>query len=255
MDIKVFFSHIIDGYLFHDLKNMNEVKQKKGEPAGAVGYPMLATTASGMELLGSILQQSGTYKDDAASSFGYFKHFWTEYLVPIDARYKDKEIIFWKLIRHGVAHTYFTKVGITVTKRKPSKHLLATPSGLNVDCSTFYKDFLKAYKRLVREQLKNEAFANNVQLNINKLFELSGGKAKDFQEVIFSREADFTPLSATISEQHTKSTYTAIPHDVLKSMREGIISNTARASGASLARPVENIQTIHTPKKPPAEDS
>lgn len=253
MDINDFFTHIIDGYLLHDLKNMDTVKQKKGEPAGAIGYPMLATTASGIELLGSILQQSGSYKDDAASSSGYFKHFWTEYLVPVDVRYKDKDDIFWKLVRHGVAHTYFTKVGITVTKRKPSKHLLATPSGLNIDCSTFYKHFLKAYTKLVKKNLKNRKFADQVQINIDKLFELSGGKAENFSDVIFSRESDFTPLSATKSEQNATTT-TVIPADVLKSMRNKISLNTAKASGASLAQPIGNIEIIRTQKKLPNQD-
>jgi hypothetical protein len=245
MDIDEFFKRVIDGYLLHDLKNMNEVKQKKGEPAGALGYPMLATTASAIELLGGILQTDKLYNDKITSSRVYFEYYWKKYLANVDSRYDDKIEIFWKLIRHGVAHTYFTKVGITVTKRKPSKHLLPTQSGLNVDCSTFYKDFLKTYNQ-AKKVLKDVQYKDKVQANINELFRLSSGKSEPYSRALyFGREMPDVSLSGTIFEP-SKSTYTAIPPDIMKSLREQALSNTIRASGASIARPVDDIKSIKT---------
>lgn len=239
MDIDDFFKKIIDGYLLHDLKNMNEVRQKSGEPAGALGYPMLATTVSAMELLGGILQTNELYNDTPHSSKGYFQHYWNTYLTTVDNRYSDKSDIFWILIRHGVAHTYFTKLGITVTKRKPSKHLLSTRSGLNVDCSVFYMDFLKAYEQ-VKRNLKDTVYRNKVQDNIKELFRLSNKKSSDYINALYG---DGYILSTTMSGdifEPAMQTQKSISYPLDK-----LLSSTNRASGASfIAGPVDNIEEL-----------
>lgn len=242
MDIDEFFENVVDGYLLHDLKNMNEVMQKKGEPAGALGYPMLATTASAIELLGGILQTYEPYNDKPQSSKGYFRYYWEKYLVDVDGRYSGKIDIFWNLIRHGVAHTYFTKVGITVSKWNPYEHLLPTSSGLNVDCSTFYKDFLKTYKR-VKKDLKDASYKEGVQNNINKLFGLSDIKSEPYREALyFDRRIPVSTLSGTIFDSGK-----SISQDLAKKIGEQSFCNSIRASGASLARPVDgDIKLIKT---------
>lgn len=241
MNKEEFFTRIIEGYLFHDLKNMAELKQKRGEPAGAAGYPMLATLCSGIELLGSVFQQEETY--NRWNGQKYFNYYWVSFLEDVNPRYRGFENIFWNLIRHGVAHTYFAKVGVSVTKSKPRAHLVKVGEALNVDCTTFYRDLLKAYKKS-RKLLKNSDITNTVQDNINSVLKES--------ELDSSKHLKDIPLPhdevTTASAVPFTGTYTAIPPNVLKELRKQTLQNNKYMSNASISRPIGEIKMIKTRK-------
>lgn len=190
MQLDTFTRDIIEGYLFLDLKNMSLVQQAEGEEAGALGYPMLSTVVSGMELLGGVLQTDALYSDSAINSARYFTHYWEKYLVKQSQSYAPYGDIFWKLVRHGVAHTYIAKAGITVTKGAPGYHLRHHGDGLfNIDCVQFYKDFHNSYLGPVRQQLNNPEFQKIVEANITQLF-------KESEEVSRSKLAAISVASS-----------------------------------------------------------
>ena len=238
-----FFKQIIDSYLFFDLKNMAEVKQKDGEPAGAASYPMLATCVSGIELLGGLL-----YKRDytAADNWIYFEHYWNNYLVNSEPRYTDYGRLFWKLVRNGVAHTYMAKVGISVTKGNRSDHLIFHDNNnrFNIDCIAFYEDFKKSYEDLVKPTLDaNDAFTAQVDKNIAAMLTESDTLCDEILTPLKPAASSTLTTETTTVPGPTPSginatTTTMIPDDVRKKLFEAqkhtIISNTARASGATL---------------------
>jgi len=249
MDRAEFFSRIIDGYLFCDLNNMSKLDQKKGENGGAAGYPMIATIIPAMELMGGLLQPKPyTDKEDRA----YFKFYWEKYLSEIDGIYLGFDDIFYELIRHGTAHTFITKIGISVTKRQPNENLhIYQENGhimLNVDCTRLYKDFRKSYT-LVKRKLRNKSLAKHVQNNIDLLLKQSREKS-DTAFIKYLPQAlnkvgalqsqsssSSTTIPSGIAPLNTQTT-TYIPdsvrNDMLKNMRSAILTNASVVSGASL---------------------
>jgi hypothetical protein len=209
-----FFNHIIDGYLLHDLKNMAAVELGEGEDKGALGYPMLATIASGMELLGGLLQTDHIYHDVASNSAGYFAHYWDNYLSKKTEAYEPYRGTFWQLVRHGVAHTYIAKVGITVSKNLPEAHLIThARNRLNIDCNELYKDFVASYLELAKPKFEQDAdFASRVQLNVDAL--LSGSETRSSQFIAGDEAATvITTTASGIADTMPVST-TMIPDDI-----------------------------------------
>jgi hypothetical protein len=232
-----FFQHLIDGYLFLDLRNMSEVEQKEGENGGGVGYPMLSTCVSGMELLGGLLYGKDYHH---SRDWEYFEHYWNEYLVKVDGRYAPYSKLFWSLVRNGVAHTYMAKAAITVTKGKKEHHLVFYDDGakFNIDCFEFYRDFLTSYQKYVRPKLANDdPFTSQVEKNVNLLLEESNDFCKKvFAELKAARSPQspaghFAPTPSGTGPSTT--TTTLIPDEV----RQSLHANPRRISGASLADP------------------
>ncbi len=191
MQLDTFISHIVEGYLFLDLKNMALVHQVEGEEAGALGYPMLSTIVSGMELLGGVLQTDALYSDAASNSSKYFAHYWDNYLVKQSQAYAPYKDVFWKLVRHGVAHTYIAKAGITVTKGTPENHLKPHGDGLfNIDCVQFYEDFHNSYLGPVKEQLADSDFQKMVEANVAQLFKESEEVSRSKLSAVTGAHAD-----------------------------------------------------------------
>lgn len=245
--------HLIDGYLFHDLKNMAEVEQKKGENGGGVGYPMLATCVSGMELLGGLLyNEDYSHKEDRI----YFEHYWNEYLVKAHPAYKSFARLFWSLVRNGVAHTYMAKTAITVTKGQKEHHLIFYDNNtkLNIDSLEFYKDFLESYKSQVKPKLSNtSALTSQVEKNIGIMLKESDDHCKKiFAELRATLAKEMgnpsTHVGPTPSGTNTPATTTTtlIPDDVREKLAQDFrtkVSPTSRISGASLASP-EALQSL-----------
>jgi hypothetical protein len=256
MQLEDFFSHLIDGYLLLDLKNMAAQKQFRGEKAGALGYPMIATLLPAMELLGGILQPND-YSDETKNGKIYFLYYWDNYLGKINKDYTNNlGEIFYNLIRHGTAHTFITKIGITATKRQPQNHLVpyTTSNGnqrLNVDCYSLYKDFKKSYT-LVKKILRNQNNKIQVQKNINLLIEQSENKSKKvFDQYLPSQQVTSTSKSFTTSSDINNQTTTMIPDDVQKKLSQTFQSTAYPMSGASLItqESAKNPSNPNTPVK------
>lgn len=173
MDYKAFFEKAIDRYLLHDLANMSEIYHKPGQDAGALGYAMLGTICSGMELMGAILRPQ-KYRSSGHSE-RCFRHYYRTYLAKYDTRYEPFETLFWQFIRNGIAHTYVLTPSISVTKQGADHHLKLWESGgkerFNIDCLQLYEDFRASYDDLVKTFLDkaSDDELKQVQENIDTL--------------------------------------------------------------------------------------
>lgn len=216
-----FFNHIIDGYLLHDLRNMADVQLREGEDKGGLGYPMLATIASGMELLGGVLQTDHIYEDHARNSRSYFNSYWNDYLVPTNTAYEPHADTFWALVRNGVAHTYIAKVGITVSKNLPEAHLQRHGNNLlNIDCTELYKDFVNSYLCIAKPKLESDPnLVQRIQLNIDALMAGSATRSSQFiaGDEMAATTAAVTTASGILSEHLTTNQTTTVIPDNLRS--------------------------------------
>lgn len=144
--VKQFFD-LLDRYLMGDLETM--VCEIRARTYGGLGYPAMQTMLSAMELLGLVI--SGGKRDQHA-----FYYFWDNYLAVGNPGYNaDPRLkkIFRNAIRNGIAHHFLAKFGIQLSK-EDTGHLTRTETGeLNIDVSTFCKDFKKVYST-VKNQLQ-----------------------------------------------------------------------------------------------------
>jgi len=261
-----FFRHIIDEYLFLDLKNMVELQQKDGEAAGAASYPILATCVSAMELLGGLLFP-GDYSDSQTKSKEYFDYYWNNYLVKVNQEYRPYSEVFWRLVRHGVAHTYIAKAAITVTKGQRDAHLKLYQGNtrFNIDCQVLYDDFLKSYSEQVKPLLEaDNAFTQQVDKNIELL--LNGSEIRSHEVLADLVSAAQHPDDTAPSSWQTPSgvapsttnTTTMVPDDIrrkfamqhkLQITRDAAIRSTATTLTQEAAESLKNAPLITTKKE------
>jgi hypothetical protein len=72
MTIDDFLTKFVEGYLFHDLENMSNLKVLPAQVDGAAGYPIVATVMAGIELLGNLLTPNISSFDPVKESYNYF---------------------------------------------------------------------------------------------------------------------------------------------------------------------------------------
>lgn len=233
MDIDDFFEQIINGYLLGDLKNMADLRQSGNVVGGGAGYPMVITILSGIELLGGLLHP-GQYTDSPTKSEGYFNYYWSNYLTPVNQAYDTLGGLFYKLIRHGIAHTFITKMGITVSKGQDGGrwHLAldSVQNTLNVDCLTFYEDFKQSCQHVQQALTADVALKSHTQNNLDLLIAQSQQKSDNVFRSYFAANGivatpSAMPAQATMPSGITGST-TVIPDNV----RRDIASNSTNSS-------------------------
>lgn len=151
MTVDIFFKNFFEKYLIKDLKSMARIRPKKR--GGSVGYPMVLTTMSGIELLGGLLSLSSF---NAHVGDRYFSNYWKNYLAPNSSnpqyRITNIEILVYQLARHGIAHSFIAKEGIVISKEYPAHHLIldTQTNQLAIDSTQFYKDFVSSYENKVK---------------------------------------------------------------------------------------------------------
>lgn len=97
---------LLDRYLIGDLETMvNEVGQKN---CGGLGYPVVHSVVSGIELMGLLI--SGKTKEEG------FNFFWEHYFKQEKPFYEGANTMIYRTVRHGTAHIFLVKAGISVTK-------------------------------------------------------------------------------------------------------------------------------------------
>ncbi|MGI5841454.1 MAG: hypothetical protein ACOX6N_04525 [Patescibacteria group bacterium] len=185
MKVEEFLKKVVEGYLFHDLANMAVLGPLPDCDDGAVGYPMVMTTLSGIELMGGLISPK-EFKDNGMGD-AYFLNYWNECLSGIDSKYNDLGYLFRNLVRHGLAHTYLTKHGIEIQKnfyRKPDSHGIVSISEnhVKIDCVGFYKDLEKSYYMFIKPVVFNNsskmAFTKTtMQSRLNEMIGLYQGKS------------------------------------------------------------------------------
>jgi hypothetical protein len=126
-----FLDNNVEGYLIHDIKALMTIEAEKGKPAGACGYPLLMTVFSGIELLGTLSYGAIPFTGAAKDGFEFFKHYWTEYLY--DASRAQEADSVYRLVRNGLAHAFFTKGPVWVTKHEDDTGAIPKEALLNTD--------------------------------------------------------------------------------------------------------------------------
>jgi hypothetical protein len=151
VSIDEFLAQFVDGYLLSDLQAMADVKPDS--PLGGVGYPMVVTTLSGIELLGNLLLPVSTEAAGNPSHRGNqcFLYYWDEYLTAERPIYQGLGRAFRQLVRNGVAHTFVAKGNIYVPRNGPyDLRVNRTTNCLAIDCIRFFRDFETSYQNRVR---------------------------------------------------------------------------------------------------------
>jgi hypothetical protein len=174
MDIKDFLTQVVDGYLVRDLESMSPILAKEGEVGGGVGYPMLMTIISGIELLGSLLTAVEFDPEDRKYE-ARFKHYWDNYLQAQNPNYSGFSNIIYSLVRHGLAHNFLAAVNVFVYKDPDyTDHLKLSDGQLYINVTAFTEDFVKSYKEIAKRRiLSDDDLLKRAQHNLDIILELS----------------------------------------------------------------------------------
>jgi hypothetical protein len=114
MTLTDFLEKFLDGYLLEDLCSMEGYQLAADRKAGALGYPIVMTVCSGIEMLGTLsFDASRVSKDDGQQ---YFRYFWRTWMYPNDQSRQKLDDPMYRLVRHGIAHIFQAKPRIIVTR-------------------------------------------------------------------------------------------------------------------------------------------
>lgn len=171
---------------------MAAIKLEKGKIYGAVGYPMLMSISSGIELLGGLLSEKNfsTRDDDE-----YFNVYWDSCLTAYKSLY-TKEIcnVIRNLVRHGIAHTFLAKPDIYIKKGDPSVHFKYDRNGFWIDPVLFFEDFRRSYQEKFKPLINPET----VQKRLNEMLQKYGLSSSALLSKIKKDMADLkTDLTAS----------------------------------------------------------
>jgi hypothetical protein len=195
IEIDHFLRHVVEQYLFKDLDKMRSLVPDRGLYAGGAGYPMLMATISGMELLGTlldegtsdpgtnsrqyqfnpemrcVLQKNGTYKPTGENYFRNFWHLFTEEF-PAYSPYHD---LIRGLVRNPLAHAYVTVPRVIVVKDRltaPPAIGVVTESQSSeakdyavIDAGMFFDDFRRVYERRIKTLLPADTGSSSQDAN------------------------------------------------------------------------------------------
>ena len=168
MNLDQYLEQFIEGYLFEDLRSMAPIKLPPGKRYGAVGYPMVMTVLSGIEVLGALTSKAQFSPGNGAARFG---EFWRGYMYADSEGFQRLDSLVYNLIRHPLAHCFMTKPMIQVTKHHDPGHLCRTQDDVViVDALTFADDLIAVYERRLKPQLTG-AFKANMEARFREFRE------------------------------------------------------------------------------------
>lgn len=148
--LETFLLTNLEGYLFEDIETLKRAEPSGGKNCGAVGYPLLMTVFSGIELLGNLVSSSSF---DPRKGADRFAEFWRDYLYAGAASRQAAAPILYQLARHGLAHAFLVKGDLNVCKGHPNMHLTRTVGGaVSVDAVELANDLRKAYDSRIKPE-------------------------------------------------------------------------------------------------------
>jgi hypothetical protein len=152
MTLDQYLEQFIEGYLFEDLRSMAPIQLPSGKRFGAVGYPMVMTALSGIEVLGLLTSRAPFTLNNGAASF---RDFWRGYMYEREEFQRLDELIY-EFVRHGLAHSFMTKPKVVVTKHRDQNHLRRLQPGneLLVDALTLHDDLEAAYFQRLKPKIE-----------------------------------------------------------------------------------------------------
>jgi hypothetical protein len=171
--IQEFLETWVEGYLIEDLKTLENVQLPEGKNYGAVGYPLVATVAAGIELLGALLLKGN---GNAEQRFNYY---WDKYLKKMDPAVYGVEAhreLVRTLCRDGIAHIYLAKPGIIISKDgvRPAIVIDSRRTSARVDVLSLSRDLRRSYVDLVRPVVfdqRDDTIATTMEKNLNAILQ------------------------------------------------------------------------------------
>ena len=154
MTLDQYLEQFIEGYLLADLRSMAPIRLAPDKLYGAVGYPMVMSVLSGIEVLGVLTSRARFDKEQGPARFS---EFWKQYTVRRSAARQRLDSLMYHFIRHGLAHSYMTKPMVRITKDHDRGHLTRTAGDIiSVDALTLADDFDRAYRQGLRPKIVGE---------------------------------------------------------------------------------------------------
>lgn len=130
--------------------------ERDDEAGKGVCYPMLMTCCAGIEFLGALRSVSPFQTQGAGSR--YFAEFWQSCLYPNPSPHNGFGEVVYQLIRHGIAHSFFTKGSIGVVRKQPHLHFTRDANGLLlVDAVQMGRDVIASYLTHIKPVLTDPA--------------------------------------------------------------------------------------------------
>ena len=198
-DLRDFLEQNVEGYLFNDIRTMQEVP---------VAYPLLMTTFAGVELLGALLSTSQF--DAFKKGREYFVSYWSNYLCPKLPNTESIGEQLYQLIRHGVAHAFIIKGPIAVGRNPEDPHLTVDGGVLYVNAVTMSQQFATSYYERVKPLLSEPPSQQAVTMS-QRLAEMKRIYQKQFSE---KYKASAYPSGQT-------ATSAAVSHSVILPVKSG----------------------------------
>lgn len=147
MTLDEYLGQFIELYLLQDLAAMARIKPQ-------VGYPMVMTVVSGIEVLGA-LTSTATFsiKENGATRFG---EYWKNYMYADRRSFHELGSVVYTWIRHPLAHSFMTKPMIVVTKDGAGCSLFRLDDRVVVDALSLAEDFAAAYTQRLKPNIVGE---------------------------------------------------------------------------------------------------
>lgn len=192
MDLGEFFKKHVEDNLLGDLDVMTKKSQENsGNGKGGLCYPIIISILSGIELLGWI--SYGKHgKFDGRKGSKYFRHYWDNFLVPVNSRYAGLSGLIRSSARNGIAHTY-TTTSVYVDSKNECKNecikISLDKRQLYIDCLTLYVDFKQSYEnykdKIIGKTKAQTKDKDQAQKNLNSFIEENSRKVDDkYQQLI-----------------------------------------------------------------------
>jgi hypothetical protein len=187
-----FLHHNVEGYLFHDLREMQRV---------LVGYPLLMTTFAGIELLGALLSPSRFNKGVA---WRYFGSYWETYLYPEVKNTNKIGEVLYQLVRHGIAHNFVLKGPIAVIRWQPPNHLTRDPEGvIYVDAVELANDFIESFTTRVKALVASKAGEVNSVTMAARLEEMETEYGDQATKLLVTQVFPLATVATTAAVSHS----------------------------------------------------
>jgi hypothetical protein len=172
MTLSDFLRDHIEGYLLGDIDGLMGVPVPNGRDAGGLGYPLVMTVLSGVELLGALTeagQNPGAAFDKEAGA-RYFGIYWKAMLYPQSPKLAPLHHPMYLLARHGLMHSFTVKGPFEVSKVPEGRplHLTESATGTrHINCNQLADDFRESY--IQRFKPFAQAHVSKVEKRLNDM--------------------------------------------------------------------------------------
>jgi hypothetical protein len=147
-ELRAFLSHNVERYLFGDLERMGNLRNIAPPLGGGVGYPVLQSAFSGIELLGGMVAPD-LFTTDARAGRSYFVGYWERFLYPTQVNNREIANAVYTLFRNGIAHTFLPKGRVGVFVGEARMHLTRdAAAAVYIDAISLAADLKRSYFEL-----------------------------------------------------------------------------------------------------------